>query len=132
MKKLCLFAFILFTITACQDDDDATFVCNDFRVGDSISVPIPDGDAFLRFDGVHIENRCPCNADCITVGGTGFRLISPANDTLLIGIGGDGTTPPDTVRYRGQLLRLVNISHRQVCTFTDLEPADYCAEFRFE
>jgi len=129
MKYLCLFTCLLIVLTACQDDDEAIFVCNDFRVGDSISVP--GSNASLRIDAVHLENRCPCNAFCIIAGGTSFRLLSPDNDTLLIGTG-DRTTAPDTVRYRGQLLRLVNITHREVCTFTDLEPADYCAEFRFE
>ncbi|MFT5998683.1 MAG: hypothetical protein ACI81P_001137 [Neolewinella sp.] len=123
----CSLLFLL----SCNDDDDATFVCNDFGVGDTISVPVPQGNAFLRIDAVFQENRCACNAFCITAGGTGFRLLTPENDTLLIGIG-DQTIPPDTVRYQGELLRLVSITHREVCSFSDLTEADYCAEFVFE
>lgn len=130
MKQLFFFACLLFTFTACQDDDDSNvFTCNADQIGDTIL--LPDDSESLTIDAVFIDNRCPCNATCIVAGGVGIRLLSSANDTLLIGVG-DNSSPDSTLTYRGFNLRLLSVSHREVCDFSELEQSDYCAEFRFE
>ena len=77
------------------------------------------------------ENRCPCNAVCITAGGVGVRLLSSANDTLLIGEG-DQTAPDDTLLYKGFTLRLRSIDHRLICNPAELEQDEYCLDFAWE
>lgn len=117
------------TFTSCADDDDNSGACTNFQVGDSIDVPGTSESLFI--DAVYQDNRCSCGLACIIGGGVGYRLLTPANDTLLIGFG-DNSVPADTVYYNGQLLRLVNITHREICEFSDLGQSDYCADFVFE
>lgn len=130
MNKLCLFACLLFVFSACQDDDDAnTFNCTADQVGDTIL--LPDDSEVLRIDSIMQENRCPCNAVCITAGGVGVRLLSSANDTLLIGVG-DQTAPDDTLGYKGFTLRLRSVDHRTICNPAELEQDEYCLDFAWE
>lgn len=129
MKRSLLLAFCAATLLfSCGEDDDFA-PCNDFKVGDSITVP--GTTETLLVDAVYQDNRCPCNALCITAGGIGYRLITPSNDTLLIGRG-DQTVPADSLQFNGRVLRLVNVSHRDICDPGALTQADYCADFRFQ
>jgi hypothetical protein len=130
MKSLYLFACLLFVLTACQDDDDPNaFVCVADQVGDTVL--LPDDSEVLLIDAVVQDNRCPCNALCITAGGVGVRLLSSANDTLLIGLG-DQTAPNSTLLYNGFTLSLRSVTHREICNSSDLEQGDYCFDFAWE
>jgi hypothetical protein len=130
MKQLFIFTCLLFSFTACQDDDDAnTFNCTADKVGDTIL--LPDSSESLTIDAIFQDNRCPCLANCIVAGGVGIRLLSSANDTLLIGVG-DNTSPDSTLTYNGFNLRLSSVTHREVCDYSVLAQSDYCAEFVWE
>lgn len=130
MKQLFLFACLLFALASCDDDDDANaFTCTADQVGDTIL--LPDDSESLTIDAIFQDNRCPCRADCFVAGGVGIRLLSSANDTLLIGVG-DNTAPDSTLTYNGFNLRLLSVTHREVCDFSELAQNDYCAEFVWE
>lgn len=130
MKQLLLLAYLLLVFTSCQDDDDANgFSCTADQVGDTVL--LPDDSEVLLIDAVVQDNRCPCNALCITAGGVGVRLLSSANDTLLIGLG-DQTSPNSTLLYNGFNLSLRSVTHREVCNFQELVQDDYCLEFVWE
>ena len=130
MKQLFIFACLLFALTSCQDDDDANaFNCNADQVGDTIL--LPDNSESLTIDAIVQDNRCGCLANCFVAGGVGIRLLSSANDTLLIGVG-DSTAPDSTLTYNGFNLRLLSVTHREVCDFSVLAQSDYCAEFVWE
>ncbi len=92
---------------------------------------LPGNSGELFIDAVYQDNRCPCNALCIVAGGVGFRLLTAANDTLLIGKG-DGTVPPDSLRYDGHLLILREVTNATVCDPGDLAQNEYCADFSVE
>lgn len=129
MKNLFFLLLAISFLTGCSDDDDNTQVCTNFQVGDSIDLPGSTETLFI--DAVYQDNRCPCNAVCFVAGGIGFRLLTAANDTLLIGKG-DNTVPNDSLTFDGRLLILGEVTTREVCNPADLSPSDYCADFRVE
>ena len=86
MKNLIRFFLFAFGVSIlfsnCQSDDDlgniGTPIIIDFQFKKQVT-----GDLSIAFEEVAIDGRCPCEADCISIGEIGVKIKMEANGTAL-------------------------------------------------
>lgn len=102
MKYLFVFALLLITCSACQNDE-VIVLDEGLRLSESLDI----NGSMLSFHSVEQDSRCPLPANCVWAGIGIVRLEMENGDLLRLGtVEGSEANPPNAVDYNGSIIRL--------------------------